>query len=150
MYTFTHAVAMHFAASLIPKPSLLTQSWSILSHQCLPGSMGVVVRRRRWGGGGSNWRNMFCACILRPEQWVTSFPLRKRLELGWKLQEKGCNLVLLVRDPLPSVYLGRRWCHSHDKMDQASFPSVFAYTASDQRWWEWQLCMYCIYMYMYI
>ena len=79
MYTFTHAVAMHFAASLIPNLRYL--------HRAGPFYRINVYRVDGGGGGGwgSNSRNMF----------------RKRLELGWKLQEKGCKLVLLVRDPLP-------------------------------------------------
>ena len=69
---------------------------------------------------GGRVTDTFHACVLHPEQQAESFQLHKCLKLQHLTDatRKGFQLGLGPLPP-PSVYLGRLWHHSCDKMGQA-------------------------------
>ena len=81
-------------------------------------------RQRR--GGVPDWENAFCVLHFEPGVVCVCFLLHERFKLqclGKKLHQAHST----HGGPLPpSVYLGRHWHHSCDKMDHTSL-SVFAY-----------------------
>ena len=83
----------------------------------------VFYLGRQRGGGVLDLKNAFRACVLCFEPGAVRFSLCERSKLL-----SSFFRVLSIGDPPPSAYLhvGRHWCHSCDKMDQA-FPLVFAY-----------------------
>ena len=103
--------------------------------------VSVYLGRQRGGGSPRAFR----ARILHFEPGAVSFSLSERLKLqclGQKLQEKASSSFLWQGTPPPSIYQGRHWHHSRDKMDQASKTawwftdeSPLIYTSSKQVTW---------------
>ena len=72
----------------------------------------------RGGEGVPNQNDIFHACVLSLKQGVVHFSLCKRETLVLRT-ETTRNVIKQSGSLLPSVYLGRYWRHSYDKMDRA-------------------------------
>ena len=131
--------------SLVPRPSHhpVYDRWQYAkTEEGRPGviyhvnDVSVYLGRQR-GGEGSPVKRMSYRpdlTVSAPKHW--SFECsqsEKRTALLAQNKECVCEMRPFDQDPPPpSVYLGRHWCHSHDKWYQA-FPLRFLRTASDQK-----------------
>ena len=82
--------------------------------------------------GVLNQKNTFRTRVLCLDQYVLFFGFANTRILGLvqKLQGKASSSFFQLRTPPSSVYLGRHWCHSYNKMDL--LPPILD-TVSDQK-----------------
>ena len=96
----------------------------------------LSTRGRQRGGGVPNGFRPYLVVSATSTGITPDLNIREVKNIPLLFQNEECVCEMRSFDqggPLPpSVYLGRHWRHSHEKMDQA-FPLCFLHTASDQK-----------------
>ena len=108
------------------------KAWSILVND-----VSVYLGRQREEGGGvlhrKNELEVF-SCNFCPKSWSFEHSRSEKCTaLSSKQRTHVRNAFFWSGTPPPSVYLGRHWHYSHDKMDQA-FPLYFCILQLIKNW----------------
>ena len=118
-HSLQYSLLIAMSVLLTSFPDLPTVQF--LQYAVMEGGRPGVTWMNHWRGRGSNQKNTFRTRTLHFKPGAKCFSnVRNSSTWGrnYKIRPQTCSFD---HGPLPpSVYLGRHWRHSHDKLDQAS------------------------------
>ena len=114
---YSNLTAQYFT----PFPSSVfgMQKWRRLGQFHHVNDINVYLGTQR--GKGSPTPKKYAFFVLNNKRQGFPFVKDQKSSTWTDTKRKGLKLTLLVGELSPSVHLGRHWCHSCDKIDQA-FP----------------------------